>query len=257
MEGKKEIKISLSTIIIIILILFIVFLLGYIYMIKNAKNESSPNNNIDIQGNNVYTSTTINESKTQNNTEASDFKETPKEDTKSDLIGEWKVEQAVLNNKQVELRDVFGSSINYGIGSLYLDANGEFRDYVGSVRTSEFDDDTEGSYTVSENIISLNCKSKKSKTLKYSNEDNKITYQYGEYTLILGKNLNILNQSNGGNNIDISNDSIDRVAKELFEEGSLKIRETEYTEYPNYEQFMPLTEKKINGVTYMKRFRCC
>lgn len=166
MEGKKEIKISLLTIIIIILILFIVFLLGYIYMIKSVKNESSSNNNIDV----------------------SDFKETPKEDTKSDLIGEWKVEQAVLNNKQVELREVFGSSIKYGIGSLYLDANGEFKDYVGSVRSSEFDDDTEGSYTVSENIITLNCKSKKSKTLKYSNEDNKITYQYGEYTLILGKN---------------------------------------------------------------------
>ena len=58
MEEKNSIKISVSTVIILILILFIVFLLGYIYIIKNTKHElSSSNNNIDTQENNIYTET--------------------------------------------------------------------------------------------------------------------------------------------------------------------------------------------------------
>lgn len=51
----------------------------------------------------------------------------------------------------------------------------------------------------------------------------------------------------------ISNDEVDKIAKELFEKGSEKIRETEYSDYYNYDSAKPLTEKNINGVKYQKR----
>lgn len=39
----------------------------------------------------------------------------------------------------------------------------------------------------------------------------------------------------------------------MFEEGSLKIRETQYTDYPDYDVSKPLAEKKINNENYRKR----
>ena len=45
----------------------------------------------------------------------------------------------------------------------------------------------------------------------------------------------------------------DKIAKELFEKGSYKIRETQYTDYYQYKDAQPLTEKTINGATYRKR----
>lgn len=51
----------------------------------------------------------------------------------------------------------------------------------------------------------------------------------------------------------ISDSKADEIAKDLFEKGSQKIRETEYTDYYQYESAQPVTEKTINGVTYQKR----
>ena len=58
--------------------------------------------------------------------------------------------------------EVFGNSVRYGIGSLTFNADGTFKDYIGAM-SSEFDDDTEGNYTISKNAITLNCKSNKKK----------------------------------------------------------------------------------------------
>ena len=61
------------------------------------------------------------------------------------------------------------------------------------------------------------------------------------------------------NNISVNeqmpekNNNVDKIAKELFEKGSEKIRETQYTDYYQYDRAQPATEKTINGVKYEKR----
>ena len=52
---------------------------------------------------------------------------------------------------------------------------------------------------------------------------------------------------------EVNNKNIDEIAKKLFENGSEKIRETEYSDYSEYEQADPTVEKKINGNIYTKR----
>ena len=59
--------------------------------------------------------------------------------------------------------------------------------------------------------------------------------------------------SNGEVTEQLSNNQVDEIAKDLFERGSQKIRETQYTDYYQYEKAQPLTEKTINGEIYEKR----
>lgn len=47
-------------------------------------------------------------------------------------------------------------------------------------------------------------------------------------------------------------DDIDKIAKDLFEKGSLKIRETQYSDYYEYENKTERVDKEINGNTYLK-----
>ena len=51
----------------------------------------------------------------------------------------------------------------------------------------------------------------------------------------------------------VSESKVDPIAKELFEKGSKKIRESQYSEFDQYEKVQPLVEKTINGVKYTKR----
>lgn len=207
---SKETKIKFSLVIILIIGIVILILGYFMYRINEEKNLLRKENdilndkiqNLDTQINNYEQkinsiantiSNSSNGEKNQIKSDSSMTNESNKEDVKSNLIGEWKVEKATLNNEQVELRDVFGSSISNGVGSLYLEENGSFKDYIASVTSSEFDNDAEGTYTISENIITLNCKSNKKKTLKYSKGDNKITYLFGEYSFTLGKSSKIAN----------------------------------------------------------------
>jgi len=66
-------------------------------------------------------------------------------------------------------------------------------------------------------------------------------------------------ESTEKNNISVNeqvpdtNSNVDKIAKDLFEKGSQKIRETQYTDYYQYERVQPVIEKTINGVTYQKR----
>ena len=52
---------------------------------------------------------------------------------------------------------------------------------------------------------------------------------------------------------EVNNKNIDEIAKKLFDNGAEKIRETEYSDYSEYEQADPTVEKKINGNIYTKR----
>ena len=47
-------------------------------------------------------------------------------------------------------------------------------------------------------------------------------------------------------------DDIDKIAKDLFEKGSFKIRETHYSDYYEYKVAEPVVDKEINGNMYRK-----
>lgn len=61
------------------------------------------------------------------------------------------------------------------------------------------------------------------------------------------------NNNNSSNSNTINKENTDKIAKELFEKGSRKIREAQYTDYYEYEAANPNVEKTINGRTYQKR----
>lgn len=61
------------------------------------------------------------------------------------------------------------------------------------------------------------------------------------------------NTNNSSSSNAINTENVDKIAKELFEKGSLKIRETQYTDYYEYDSVNPNVEKTINGKTYQKR----
>lgn len=65
---------------------------------------------------------------------------------------------------------------------------------------------------------------------------------------------NKINEASMGTTIDDDDklDDIDKIAKDLFEKGSLKIRETHYSDYYEYENKTERVDKEINGNTYLK-----
>jgi len=67
------------------------------------------------------------------------------------------------------------------------------------------------------------------------------------------KNSNINTNLNVTEKNQETEKKVDKIAKELFEKGSKKIRETQYASYDSYESAEPLTEKTINGITYQKK----
>jgi hypothetical protein len=102
------------------------------------------------------------------------------------IVGNWNCTNALDSDyEEVSLREIFGSIISNGVGELTLNSDGTFTNYIGAF-SSELDDDTVGTYTVSEHTIKLKCKSGKTETLTYLNNQT-IEYPYDDYTLILKK----------------------------------------------------------------------
>lgn len=104
-----------------------------------------------------------------------------------DISGSWIFEKGLLNGQEVDSRDIFGSSIENGIGSLTLNQDGSFSDLIGTVTSSEFDNQTSGTYTVNGSTINLVYSNNQTKTLTYNSSENCIEYPAGGYTYILKK----------------------------------------------------------------------
>ena len=100
--------------------------------------------------------------------------------------------------------------------------------------------------------------SKSLDTAKTENE-NKITNTTADIKSNTNSNTNTTNNTGSTSKTEenkfseVNNKNIDEIAKKLFENGSEKIRETEYSDYSEYEQADPTVEKKINGNIYTKR----
>jgi hypothetical protein len=161
MKEKTDKKISFSTFFLIIAIIVIIVMGIFIYKMYNEKtSEDGKATNLQTQINNIDENT---------------------------LVGIWNCTKALdSDNEEVSLREIFGSIVSSnGVGELTLNSDGTFSNYIG-IFSSEFDDDTVGTYTISENTITLKCKSGKTVTLSYL-DNQTIEYPYGDYTLILKK----------------------------------------------------------------------
>ena len=75
---------------------------------------------------------------------------------KKGIIGKWSFGNAYnKDNQQVELRDIFGSIITQnGVGDITFNENNTFTNYIGAF-SSEMDDDTEGTYSITGDKIIL------------------------------------------------------------------------------------------------------
>lgn len=68
----------------------------------------------------------------------------------------------------------------------------------------------------------------------------------------INSNTNFEKHDTEDTNNKLSDSEVDKIAMDLFEKGSQKIREAEYSESFEYDIEMPFTEKFINGVRYLK-----
>jgi len=111
------------------------------------------------------------------------------ETSKINYVGEWSVQKALKNNKEVYLSEIYGSSISYGTGKLTLKQDGTFTDYIRPVTTSEISD--KGTYEIGQNAIILKYDDNRRKELKYKEIENVLEYpEYDDTTIILSKNTN-------------------------------------------------------------------
>lgn len=89
-----------------------------------------------------------------------------------------------------------------------------------------------------------------------ANMQNTIEDFQGKFNSIsntINSNATPENSNTENSNNKVSNNEVDKIAIDLFENGSKKIRETEYSDYPEYDSVKPLTQKNIAGITYEKR----
>lgn len=221
MKEKKEIKINLEVAIIIITIIaLLVVAIMYKYFIQ----MKTQNTNVPVPENNVQVSESVaNDSEEKKETSADtskesevkqesstdthknseekkeetvetskDSQENVKEETinntenqaNKNILGEWKYVSAYENEKEVSFREIFGSSIEYGMGSLTLREDGTFTNYFPGATSSEFEDS--GNFTVNENKINLNY-TQETDILTYNASTETIEQTYGNYILTLTK----------------------------------------------------------------------
>lgn len=203
MKEKKEIKINLEVAIIIITIIaLLVVAIMYKYFIE----MKTQNTNVPVHENNVQVSENVandseeksadtskeSEVKQETSTDTHKNSEEKKEETinntenqaNKNILGEWKYVSAYENEKEVSFREIFGSSIEYGMGSLTLKEDGTFTNYFPGATSSEFEDS--GNFTVNENKINLNY-TKKTDILTYNASTETIEQTYGNYILTLTK----------------------------------------------------------------------
>jgi hypothetical protein len=102
------------------------------------------------------------------------------------IIGTWNCIKAIdSNNEEVTIRDIFGSMVDIGVGDLTFNSDGTFTNYIGMF-SSDYDDDTTGTYTILDSIITLKPNSGNNISITYLDDDT-LKYPYGDYIIILSK----------------------------------------------------------------------
>ena len=282
MENKKTIKISLITFLVIILIIFIliaIFLFFNVY--KLNKNNPIENNNLVDED-----STNISSTNNTNDLSSNSIDLFTEENIKTCLSNYLELySHANCDNLLEDLTKM--EVLNYDPSKDTISDTGTvtthilFADYkkamLNYVSEKEFQKNWYQSLYYSENSNGYLTKLQGggglcTYTIENINKVNNLTYfaiveddistkQEENFTFTVTNYNNkcvidsiIAENSNETNNIN-NTDNIDSIAKNLFEKGSLKIRETLYTDYYEYPSFSPL-EKKRNKWYKISKERC-
>lgn len=213
MEEKKKVKIGLSTFFLIVVIIVIIIMGYYIYNLNQEKvkaEEKVSNQNeeinklkdasanlqekIDIISNTINNNTKEDKNKTEKDSQEkkSNFTIEDSNDMGGDvdlqeqnrkkISGKWYYTSAKLNGKEVSLREVFGSGIAYGTGTLTLNSDGTFENIMPGVSSSEIE--TTGKFYLNKDSLDLEYTNKTEKLI-YNETNNTIEQSYDDYVLIL------------------------------------------------------------------------
>ena len=148
--------------------------MGYfIYSINNEKNNA---NNINDEITNfkpILNNSQEQIEATEETTNKNNSQEVSKENNiNNEIIGNWQPSSAKEDNKEISLRNIYGSSISNG-GYLTFNEDGTYSNFVGAY-SSEIENDLTGNYTISNNVITLNSKSGQTTKLKYEKINDEI-----------------------------------------------------------------------------------
>lgn len=160
-------KIKLSTVILILIIFILLVCLGGMYYYYNYITCSN-----DLGTNNII-GNTVEEEKEEKSIE-------------KEIIGTWEYYKAENDGEEIGLREIFGSSISSGTGSMKLNADKTFVNYRPGVMSIE--QLTEGTYEVEKNNITLTYTDNSSVKLEYAEDDEEgfvIKCPYESYILYL------------------------------------------------------------------------
>ena len=103
-----------------------------------------------------------------------------------DYLGVWKVKKAYRDTKEVNLQEIYGTSVKYGVGNLSMNMDGTFTDKIAPLYESE--DSRAGKYMINENEIVLKYNNGSSRNISYSSGDKVITYNvFDNYYLVMEK----------------------------------------------------------------------
>ena len=167
----------------------------YFGFVKNNNDNETKVNSTNIVQNetniqeetkkNIVSNTTI-----RNNTTNSNITST----TQKNYVGAYEFKEIVQNhNEEIELRDIYGSSVKYGMGYLFLNEDNTFKDEINPVY--EHDGQITGRYVANNNNITLNYDDGSKKELIYNASEKTIKYNvYEDYYLILkSKDIKLAN----------------------------------------------------------------
>jgi len=118
----------------------------------------------------------------------------------NELIGSWEPSFAKENDKEISLRDIYGSGIS---GTMNFDSNGKYTAFIGNY-SSEVEDDLQGDYINGRSSITLIAKSGKKEILtikiidgiKYLEKQIGITNQHVYFKKSATNNSNEDNKEN-------------------------------------------------------------
>ncbi|MBR3002033.1 MAG: hypothetical protein IKF38_00435 [Clostridia bacterium] len=104
-------------------------------------------------------------------------------DTKG-YVGTWKVKKAYKDEIEVSLQEIYGTSVKYGVGNLFLNMDNTFGDQIAPIYESE--ESRAGKYISSNNSITLTYNNGSKKSISYNPVDDVITYNvFDNYYLVM------------------------------------------------------------------------
>ena len=192
MKGK-------GTLICIVIIILLIVALGITYYFGFVKNNNDNEKNSSNNANTVSNDTNMQEEMKENNVsntaiEKNTTSSSSTSSSQKNYVGAYEFKEIVQNhNEEIGLRDIFGSSVKYGLGYLILNDDNTFTDEIPPLYNDQ--SDRKGKYSVNGNKITLNYDNGNKSELIYNSSENTIKYNvFEDYYLILkSKDMKLAN----------------------------------------------------------------